>query len=195
MTAMTTSSRLFGILLASFSLIGGLRTFGAESLPTNLEGRATDPLAGGKAPRVLLFITVDCPISNRYAPEIQRLQTRFATNGIIFWLVYPDGSLSTESIQRHVKEFGYNPLQVLRDPAHSLVKRAGATVTPEAAVFAAGGRLIYRGRIDDRFPELGVARPFAHAKDLEQVLQSLSRGEKISLRFEPAIGCPIADLK
>ena len=188
-------SRLLCLLLSSFSFMAGFGTFAAESLPTNLEGRPTNPLAGGKTPRVLLFITVDCPISNRYAPEIQRLQAQFSTNGIIFWLVYPDRSLSTESIRGHVKEFGYNPLQVLRDPAHTLVQRAGATVTPEAAVFETDGRLIYRGRIDDRFPELGIARPFAHTKDLEQVLQSVSRGEKMRQRFEPATGCPIPDLE
>jgi hypothetical protein len=39
---------------------------------------------------VLVFVRTDCPISNRYAPELRRLQDRFAPRGMAFWLVYPD---------------------------------------------------------------------------------------------------------
>ena len=37
---------------------------------------------------VLVFTTTDCPISNRYAPEIQRLATKFGDRAK-FVLVYP----------------------------------------------------------------------------------------------------------
>ena len=42
---------------------------------------------------VLLFIRTDCPISNRYAPDLERLYERFAPQGVEFRLVYPEPGL------------------------------------------------------------------------------------------------------
>ena len=39
---------------------------------------AIAPLGAAEPLRVLVFTTTDCPISNRYAPEIQRLATKFS---------------------------------------------------------------------------------------------------------------------
>jgi len=52
-----------------------------------------------------------------------------------------------------------------RDVRHELVKLAKPTVTPEAAVFDARGHLVYKGRIDDRFIELGRNGPGATRHD------------------------------
>jgi thiol-disulfide isomerase/thioredoxin len=38
---------------------------------------------------VLVFISTECPYSNRYAPEIQRIYKEFAAKDVRFWLVYP----------------------------------------------------------------------------------------------------------
>ena len=45
----------------------------------DLDGRLVDPLAlpAGTRAHVLVFTTTDCPISNRYAPEIQRLAAAY----------------------------------------------------------------------------------------------------------------------
>ena len=113
------------------------------------------------APTVLVFTRTDCPISNRYAPELQRLGRRFRGRGVTFRLVYPDPAETPAAIREHARAFGLGT-DVLRDPRHALVRLAGATVTPEAAVFVAGPsgpRLVYRGRIDDRAVDLGRARP------------------------------------
>src|SRR5258707_6985714 len=67
----------------------------------------------------------------------------------------------------------------LRDPQHELVRLAGATVTPEVAVFVAhpsGPRMVYRGRIDDRAVDFGRARPQPRTRDLADVLDALTAG-------------------
>jgi len=57
----------------------------------DLAGGRVDPLpAAGAGPAVLVFVRTDCPIANRYAPELRRLQDRFVRGGVAFWLVYPD---------------------------------------------------------------------------------------------------------
>lgn len=46
-------------------------------------------MIGALAMTVLRFISADCPSSNRYAPEINRLHGEFAARGVRFRLVSP----------------------------------------------------------------------------------------------------------
>ncbi len=142
---------------------------------------------------VLIFISIDCPVSNRYAPEIQRLYNEFASHGVRFQLVYPNPSDNRAAIDRHLKAYGYSLIGVA-DPDHALVKTAQATITPEAAVFDKDRRLIYRGRIDDRFVELGRERPAATTHDLRNALGAALAGGTVSPSRTQAVGCFIADM-
>jgi hypothetical protein len=143
---------------------------------------------------VLIFVSIDCPVSNRYAPEIKRLYSEFADRGVRFRLVYPNPLDVEDAIGRHVREYGYPPIAE-RDSDHTLVKMAGATITPEAAVFDSGGRLVYLGRIDDRFVELGRERPAATRHDLRNAITALVAGKPVSPSRTQAVGCFIADMK
>ena len=95
-----------------------------------------DPLksAGGKVV-VLVFVRTDCPVSNRYAPTIQKLSASLAGK-VAFWLVYPSKAESAEMIRKHELEYGYK-IPALRDPQHLLVKESQVEITPEVAVFDA----------------------------------------------------------
>ena len=124
---------------------------------------------------VLIFVSTDCPVSNRYAPEIKRLHDEFTSRGVRFRLVYPNPLDTEAAISKHLQEYGY-PQIAQRDRDHTLVKMAGATITPEAAVFDARDRLVYRGRIDDRFVELGRERPAATHPDLRNALTAFLAG-------------------
>jgi len=89
--------------------------------------------------------------------------------------------------------FGYaGAMDALRDPKHTLVKYTGATITPEAAVFA-GGRLVYLGRIDDRYVELGLERAAPTRRDLADALAAVIAGTRIAEAKTQAVGCFIAD--
>lgn len=196
-----TTNRMKSVVLLVLSVLPAAIAGGARQTPSmqlrllDLDGRQIDPLRNDNAKAtVFLFIRTDCPISNRYAPEVQRLYERFAHSGVNFWLVYPDRDESVEAITRHVKEYGYR-LSVLRDPQHALVKLAEVEVTPEAAVFIHGRNMIYRGRIDDRFVAFGKMRPAPTTHDLEAILEAILRDEPVTKRTTPAIGCYISDLQ
>jgi len=181
-----------------FCLIFLLR-FGlaAQTAPgvVDLEGRQTDPLRNQSAKAVVLIFTrTDCPISNRYAPEIRRLYELFSAKGVTFWLVYPDAKESVDAVRRHVEEFGYR-CDVLRDPQHALVKTAKAKITPEAAVFIPGKGLVYHGRIDDRYVDLGKMRPAPTTHDLERVLELVLENKPAPVGVTRAVGCFISDLQ
>jgi hypothetical protein len=162
-----------------------------------MEGRPVDPLATGTSrASVFVFTRTDCPISNRYAPEVERIRSRFASRGVSFWLVYVDPDEGAAAIREHLQEYGYS-WGALRDPEHALVAHTGARVTPEAAVFVpepGGARMVYRGRIDDRYVDFGKSRAEASTHDLERKLETILAGEAVSLTTTRAVGCFIADL-
>ena len=158
----------------------------------DLEGHAVNPFANSQSKATaLIFIRTDCPISNRYAPEIERLKTKYAPE-VTFWLVYPDPDVTSQQIRDHVKEFSLS-VAPIQDPQHQLVHKAAATVTPEAAVFLPDGVEIYRGRIDDRFVDFGKARPAATQHDLDSILQAVVAGKAVAKTRTQAIGCYISD--
>ena len=164
----------------------------------NLDGRRFDPLETTQSKAtVYLFTRSDCPISNRYAPEIRHLHERFAPKGVAFYPVYPDRDEQASAITKHMKEYGYQ-CGALRDPDHVLVKMVAAEITPEAAVFisgASGQKLVYAGRIDDRYVDFGKWRPEATKHNLQDVLEAILEGQEITFSRTKAVGCFIRDLR
>ena len=159
-----------------------------------LDGRLVAPLSPGDdvEATVLLFVMRDCPISNRYAPEMRRIHEAFGEQ-TAFWLVYVDTHRPAAELAAHRESFGY-PFGAVRDVDGALAAAAGATVTPEAAVWDAAGRLVYRGRIDDRFVSFGVTRATATTHDLRGVLNRIAAGESVPFTETRAIGCYIPDV-
>lgn len=141
---------------------------------------------------VLIFISNDCPIANRYAPEINRLQARFKDRGVAFWLVHPDPSERRDAIRQHARAY-HLELPEICDPTQNLVRLAHVAVTPSAAVFLPGPKLVYHGRIDDRFVSLSRERPEALRHDLAEALDAVVQHRPIPEAVTQAIGCYIPE--
>lgn len=197
---MRTSSNPFtrGLFAIALTLFAGSDFSSALATPQqtalDLAGKSVDPLKSspGKI-TVLLFVRSDCPISNRYAPLLQRLSDANAKH-VKFWLVYPDKKATATIIRRHLEEFHYT-ISALRDPEHALVKLAQATITPEAAVFNSRGNLIYHGRIDNWYEDASRARPSATTHELQDALQAAIGGKPAPVASASAVGCYISDLE
>ena len=174
--------------LATLAAANGCRSPAGQV--TDLDGRSVDPLANAKRATVLVFVSVDCPVSNRYAPEVRRLHEKFSPRGVTFQLVYPSANLTASSIREHVRAYSY-PFGAVRDPQHVLVARAGVTVMSEVAVFQPDGKLAYRGRIDDRQVDFATTRPEPTRRDLEQALEAVLAGRAVETRTTSAVGCAI----
>lgn len=157
-------------------------------------GKSVRPFSEKAAAYVFIFLSNDCPIANRYAPEIRRIIGAFAKSGVKFWLVHPLTDETGESIRQHAKEYDL-PGPFLRDPKRVLTQFSGATVTPEAVVFDGDLRRIYRGRIDDRYPQLGRQRAEPTSRDLRDALEAVISGRAVSEQRTRAIGCSIPDLE
>jgi len=185
---------MFGRIILSLLLATAHPSAQVPARVLDLSGRAINPLIvePGSVATVLVFTTTDCPISNRYAPEIQRLESRFGQQ-VRFVLVFPVAADSTAVIRNHLKKFAYSS-EAVRDTAQELVKHTGVTISPEVAVLNAKSQLVYRGRIDDRYLELGRDRPHPTTRDLERALEAVVAGKPVSVRETQAVGCILADL-
>jgi hypothetical protein len=180
-------------LLFAIFLIG-LAQPGYTQNAEDLTGKSVDPLqeASGKV-AVLIFLRTDCPISNRYAPTIQQLSTRYSRQAA-FWLVYPNRKISVAGIRKHLQDYGYK-LPALRDPQRVLVGKGHVQVTPEVAVFDARARLVYHGRIDNWHEDFGRSRSEPTTHDLDDAIRATLSGKPPAVAVTDAVGCYISDLQ
>lgn len=190
--------RISWAVICSFTFAAAISLTAAapaeHSFAQGLDGKAVDPFATSSARVVvLLFVRTDCPISNRYAPLVQKLSEKFQGKAS-FWLVYPDAAETPAQIRAHDQEYRYS-IPALRDIHHELVKRAQATITPEAAVFGADGKLLYHGRIDNWYEDFGRPRQAATTHELEEAVTAALTGKAVQSDHANAVGCYISDVK
>src|SRR5689334_21239205 len=97
----------------------------------DIEGADRRPLDCGKAKAsVVFFLAHDCPISNSYAPEINRICAVYGgAEKFTFSIVHPYADLTAAEAKKHAKEYGFTA-PVFVDAEHKLCDRVGATVTP-----------------------------------------------------------------
>src|SRR5712664_2483561 len=179
-------SRVSAILAVCSTL-----TLCASLTMADINGVPRSPLHPDGKASVLFFITSDCPISNSYAPEIQRICSEYGPKKVSCNLVYVDPDLTVAEVKKHVKDFGYSGVPAILDSTQKLVHGAGATITPEAALIGASGQVLYRGRIDNVYASLGKRRPEATEKDLRKALDEVLGGRAIATPSTKAIGCYI----
>jgi hypothetical protein len=147
---------------------------------------------------VLVFLASDCPISNRYLPELKRLKGEFTQKDVAFWLVYPNFSETAGGVRKHLAGFSVS-MRILLQPSPELMALTPATMTPESAVLtptsgADGKQTLtskYLGRIDNRYAEIGRERPAATEHDLEQAIRAVLLQQTVKKADGPPVGCGI----
>jgi hypothetical protein len=183
----------------NFAWLGGgaeIRSSSArvESIAVkDLAGVAVRPLAdAGQKATMLFFIMHECPVANGYAPEIVRIASEYSAKGVRCFVVYVEADLTPDQARAHAHDYGYRAGTLL-DPQHVLVKAAGATISPEVAVFSPSGEVFYRGRIDDRVADFGKRRVEPTRRDLRLALEAILAGKPVQARHTRAVGCYIPE--
>jgi len=193
-------SRIFGRTLircvASLLALGRVSSvIEAQTIHAmDLQGREIHQLAvAGARAVVLIFAATDCPISNRYIPEVTRLNSELASQGVVFWWVFPNPGDTLPIVRKHSADFSIST-PVLIDLHQELVRISHVAVTPEAAVFAVDHdhlREVYHGRIDDRYIAFGQERPQATHHELEEAIQAVLAGRAVPQPSAGPVGCSI----
>lgn len=137
---------------------------------------------------VLIFLTTDCPVTNKYAPEMQRLKAEFAEHDILMFGVHSDPTQKADVVAKYAAEYGYT-FPILLDPKLSLAREFGATRMPEAVLLDPRGKVVYRGRIDDRYKSWGKGSPNPSRRDLKTAVESFVAGTKVEVKGPAPVGC------
>ena len=121
-------------------------------------------------------------------PELNKLSELSVSAGLQLYGVISSPIAKASEARQYVSEGGLR-FPVLWDPSGDLAVRLGPFVTPEVFVVSPDDSVIYRGRIDDRFPALGVLRNKITSHDLKDVVAAFGRGEEPTPRYVPSVGC------
>jgi peroxiredoxin len=178
--------------------VGALLTIGTVharetlryALPDTAGVLHTETDLRNKAAVAFVFISTDCPISNSYLPELNRLYRTYAGQGVALFAVHSDPTQTADEVRRYAKEYGYT-FPVLLDHKQLLARFTGATVTPEVALLSKGGTLLYRGRIDDKYPAIGTTRLVPTEFNLRNALAAAVSGQAVTPNRTVPVGCAI----
>ena len=138
---------------------------------------------------VILFVASDCPVSNGYAVEIQRVCDGARSKGGRCTLVYEDSSIEVAAVRAHRDEYRYREIPAVIDHEHTIARRARATITPQAVVVTPDAVIKYRGRIDDRYIALGKERRVVTSHDLRDAIDAVIGGRPVPNVETEAVGC------
>jgi hypothetical protein len=158
-----------------------------------LDGTMLHPFRPAGSANILFFISADCPISNSYAPEIQRLCAHYGSLGVGCSLMYEDVGLSGAAVRKHLREYGYKNAAAAIDATRAVSHEALAEVTPEAVLVDAKGAIRYRGRIDNLYADLGKPRRIVTVHDLRDAVDAVLAGKTVTNSETQSLGCSIVE--
>jgi len=137
---------------------------------------------------VLFFTMTECPLANGYVPELNRLRASYGPQGVAFYAVQSDNTVAEAAVRKYAQEFGYT-FPMLNDPGLTLARMTGAKVTPEVAVLAPSGEVLYLGRIDNKVEDLTRPRYAATEPELRNALDAILAGKPPKEARTRAVGC------
>ena len=139
----------------------------------------------GKNGTVLIFISVQCPVSNAYNERMEKLAQDYKAKGINVIGINANVSEDAAAVKAHAAEHNLT-FTILKDPGNKIADRLGAAVTPEAYFLDPNNKLLYHGRIDN-------ARNAAQVEtnDLRNALDAALAAKAVEKSEAKAFGCTI----
>jgi peroxiredoxin len=139
----------------------------------------------GKNGTVLLFIAVQCPVSNAYNERMEKLAADYNAKGIAIVGINSNVAEDATAVKAHAAEHKLS-FPILKDPGNKIADKLGATVTPEAYFLDANNKLVYHGRIDNSRNAAQV-----ESNDLRNALDAALSGKAVEKTEAKAFGCSI----
>ncbi|HEX3358159.1 MAG TPA: redoxin domain-containing protein [Tepidisphaeraceae bacterium] len=169
-------------------------TLRADNIPTqrlvDLDGNPlTLPSTDARATAVI-FIGTQCPISNRYIPQLNDLYKTDQPKNIDLIGVIVDPTITRKDVLAYRDQYKI-AFPIIFDASGNLAKQFKPTHTPEAFLIDAGGAIRYQGRIDDSFAALGKVNQVVKSHDLVDAISAVLENQPITQPQTEVIGCPI----
>jgi len=190
--------RNLSILLVLVFVIAGAAHAGEVTAPpaigSTIEGFSLPDVDGterslkslaGKNGTVLIFIAVQCPVSNAYNERMEKLAEDYKAKGIAVIGINANVAEDAAAVKAHAAEHKLS-FPILKDPGNKIADKLGASVTPEAYFIDTNNKLLYHGRIDNSRNPAQV-----ETSDLRNALDAALDGKSIEKTEAKAFGCTI----
>jgi len=139
----------------------------------------------GKNGTVLIFIAVQCPVSNAYNERMEKLAQDYKARGITVVGINSNSSEPADAVKAHAAAHNMT-FVILKDSGNKIADALGATKTPEAYVLDANNKLVYHGRIDNSRDLAQV-----NSNELREALDATLSGKPVAKTTAAAFGCSI----
>jgi len=139
----------------------------------------------GKNGTVLIFIAVQCPVSNAYNDRMEKLAEGYKDKGIAVIGINANSSEDAATIKAHAAE-KHLTFTILKDAGNKVADKLGAARTPEAYFLDGNNKLLYHGRIDNSQNPDAI-----ESNDLRNALDSSLAGKPVEKPEAKAFGCSI----
>lgn len=146
------------------------------------------PLPHGKVATVYYFAGPDCPIARAYSPEVSRLSQRDAGRSIAWIMGFPESGITPQVVRDYQTEYAVD-IPAVVDGSAELCCRMGVIAIPSVVVLDSTDRIVYRGRLDNRYQGLGISYGPPTRRDLDEVLEALESGREFEPTATSAVGC------
>ncbi|HUS12082.1 MAG TPA: thioredoxin family protein [Pyrinomonadaceae bacterium] len=139
----------------------------------------------GKNGTVLIFIAVQCPVSNAYNERMEKLAQDYKAGGVSVVGINSNSPESAADVKEHAAN-NHLTFPILKDNGSKLADTLGATRTPEAYFLDANNKLLYHGRIDNSRDNSQV-----NSSELRDALEATLAGKPVPKATANAFGCSI----
>lgn len=139
----------------------------------------------GKNGAVLIFIAVQCPVSNAYNERMEKLAQDYKARGVNVIGINANSPESAADVKAHASKNNLT-FPILKDEGSKIADVLGATRTPEAYFLDAGNKLLYHGRIDNSRDVTQV-----NTSELRDALEATLAGKPVPKTTANAFGCSI----
>lgn len=182
-TALVINARTITADISAPPIIGS--TISEFTLPD--AGGASHTLASlkGKNGAVLIFIAVQCPVSNGYNERMEKLAQDYKARGVNVIGINSNSPESAADVKAHASKNNLT-FPILKDEGSKIADVLGATRTPEAYFLDAGNKLLYHGRIDNSRDVTQV-----NTSELRDALEATLAGKPVPKTTANAFGCSI----
>lgn len=138
-------------------------------------------------PILYLFLSDECIITQYYIPTLNELSAQYGEE-VDMVAIFPNFSSKPKKIEAFYDKYQL-AIPHKTDYYKKLSRSLGATITPEAILLDTSGKIVYQGRIDNSYVQIGKRRRVVTTQELSDAIYSLVKNEEIEVTQTEAIGC------
>lgn len=143
-------------------------------------------------PRVFVFLSYECPISNSYSRTLNDLYEAHQAKVDFFGVIY-DSTITRQKAAQSFADFKLT-FPILFDGSGMLVKALKPTHVPQSFVLDSQNQIVYSGAIDNTWQALSRRRLVTDKHYLADAITATLEGKPAPVAQTPTIGCLIEAL-